>query len=152
MTMLSKLKELLKAEPSSERLTELKPDLQVAVCAILLEVAHADNDFDPAERETIVILLRERFQMDSEEVEQLIALTQEERERMPDIWPFTNAIGRVYTPEEKLTLLEMVWRVVYADEKLDAHEEMLVRKLQRMLSVNHSLVIEAKLKAKEGDS
>ena len=150
--MLSKLKELVSAEPSSERLTELKPDLQVAVCAVLLEVAHADNDFDPAERETIVVLLRERFQMDSEEVEQLIALTEEERARMPDIWPFTNAIGRVYTPEEKLTLLEMVWRVVYADEKLDAHEEMLVRKLQRMLSVNHSLVIEAKLKAKEGDS
>jgi uncharacterized tellurite resistance protein B-like protein len=148
--MLSKLKALLEIdEQGSARLTELKPEPQVAVCAILLEVARIDGDFDPAERETIVTSLREAYDLSLDEVEDLIALAEEERARHPDLWAFTNVIGRAYTPEEKLTVLVMVWQVIFADEVLDVHEDMLVHKLQHMLAVNHSVVMKAKRKARE---
>lgn len=147
--MLNILKTLLASEAAGpERLTETKPDQQVAVCAILLEVAQADQDFDPKERETIVRVLKDRFELDGEEVEQLIALTQEERGKHPDLWAFTNSIGRAYSPEDKYAVMVMVWQVVFADQVLDAHEDMLVRKLQHMLAVNHSQVIKAKLQAR----
>lgn len=148
--MLNKIKAMLKPAESSERLTEAKPDQQVSVCAILLEVAWADDDFAPEERETIVGLLREHFGLGAGEVEELIALTEAERARMTDLWPFTHSISRTYSPDEKLELMEMVWQVVFADDKLDDHEDQLVRKLQTMLAVNHSLVIKAKLKARKG--
>ena len=148
--MLNKLKAMLSAEQgASERLTESKPDPQVALCAILLEVAQADQEFDPDERKTIVKVLQDKFDLDNAEVEDLIALTEAERAKHPDLWAFTNAIGRGYTPEEKLSVMVMVWQVVFADQVLDAHEDMLVRKLQHMLAVNHSLVIKAKLMARE---
>lgn len=148
--MLNKLKALLATEEAgSERLTEIKPDQQVAVCAILLEVAQADQDFDPKERETIVHVLKEKFELGADEVEQLIELTQAERSRHPDLWVFTNAIGRAYSPEEKYAVMVMVWQVVFADQVLDAHEDMLVRKLQLMLAVNHSVVIKAKTEARQ---
>ena len=148
--MLNKLKSLLATEEGgSERLTEIKPDPQVAVCAILLEVAQADQDFDPKERETIVRVLRDKFDLGAEEVEQLIELTQAERGKHPDLWVFTNTIGRGYSPEEKYSVMVMVWQVVFADNVLDAHEDLLVRKLQLMLAVNHSLVIKAKQQARE---
>lgn len=150
--MLQKLKALLSAEQdTSERLTENKPEPQVAVCAILLEVAWADQDFDPDERRTIVKVLQDEFDLSHAEVEDLIALTETERSRHPDLWAFTNTIGRGYTPEEKLSVMVMVWQVVFADQVLDAHEDMLVRKLQLMLAVNHSLVIKAKLMARENN-
>ena len=147
--MLNKLKALLVLEEQSPRLTEAKPDLKVAVCAVLLEVARADQDFDPVERRTIVTLLRRQFDISEAEVEELIAATEAERSGMPDLWPFTNALRRVFTPDEKLDLLVMVWQVVFADEVLDAHEDLLVRKLTTMLSVNHSVVMEAKRRARE---
>ena len=134
---------------ASDRLTESKPDPQVALCAILLEVAQADQDFDPDERKTIVKVLQDKFDLDHAEVEDLIALTEAERSKHPDLWAFTNSIGRGYTPEEKLSVMVMVWQVVFADQVLDAHEDMLVRKLQHMLAVNHSLVIKAKQMARE---
>lgn len=146
--MLEKLKNLLAAPSGPTRLTETKPDLKVAVSAVLLEMANADGEFDPSERETIVVLLRDQFDMGAAEVEDLIALTEAERAKVPDLWPFTNAIARTYTPEEKLEVLVMVWQVVFADSRLDPHEEMLVRKLQLMLAVNHSVVIEAKTSAR----
>ena len=148
--MLNKLKALLVLEEEqSPRLTEVKLDLKVAVCAVLLEVARADQDFDPAERRTIVALLRRQFDISEAEVEELIAATEVERSGMPDLWPFTNAIRRIFSPDEKLELLVMVWHLVFADEVLDAHEDMLVRKLTTMLSVNHSVVMEAKRRARE---
>lgn len=148
--MLNKLKSLLASEQGgSERLTETKPDQQVAVCAILLEVAMADHEFDPKERETIVKVLQQKFELNVDEVEQLIELTEGERAKHPDLWAFTNTVGRAYTPEEKLSVMVMVWQVVFADQVLDAHEDMLVRKLQHMLAVNHSLVIKAKEMARE---
>lgn len=148
--MLSKLKAMLELQPNgSQRLTELKPDPQVAVCAILLEVARVDGDFDPAERETIVASLRGAYDLSLDEVEDLIALAEDERRRQPDLWAFTNVIGRAYTPEEKLKVLVMVWQVIFADDVFDAHEDLLIRKLQHMLAVNHSLVIEAKQIARQ---
>ncbi len=150
--MLNKLKALLVLEEQPARLTEAKPDRKVAVCAVLLEVARADQDFDPAERRTIVTLLRRRFELSEAEVEELIADTEVERSGMPDLWPFTNTIRRIFSPDEKLDLLVMVWQVVFADEVLDAHEDLLVRKLRTMLSVNHSVVMEAKRRARESGS
>ena len=150
--MLNRLKSLLASEQGgSERLTETKPEQQVALCAVLLEVAQADQDFDQKERETIVRVLGDRFDLDESEVEQLIELTQAERDKHPDLWAFTSAIARAYTPEEKYEVMVMVWQVVFADQVLDAHEDLLVRKLQLMLAVNHSLVIRAKAEARENN-
>lgn len=150
MAMLESLKSLLDLpQKGHERLTELKPEPRVAVCAILLEVARSDGDFAPSERETIVALLRQAYSLSLDEVEELIELTETERKRHPDLWAFANAIGRAYTPEEKLELLVMVWQVVFADQVLDAHEDMFVRQLQPMLAVNHSVVMEAKKIARQ---
>lgn len=150
--MLNRIKSLLGSEQSgSARLTEAKPDQQVALCAVLLEVAQADQDFDPKERETIVRVLQDRFELEAGEVEQLIELTQLERGKHPDLWAFTNSIARAYTPEDKYAVMVMVWQVIFADQVLDVHEDLLVRKLQLMLAVNHSLVIRAKAEARENN-
>jgi uncharacterized tellurite resistance protein B-like protein len=42
----------------------------------------------------------------------------------------------------------MVWRVVYADGKVDKYEEYLMRKLSFLLNIDHRKMIEAKLKVK----
>ncbi|MBI4083350.1 MAG: TerB family tellurite resistance protein [Candidatus Lambdaproteobacteria bacterium] len=147
--MLDKLKAMLAGASSGPaRLTEFKPDLQVAVCAILLEVARADQEFTEAERATIRRLLADRFTLGAAEVEGLIALAEEERRRSPDLWPFTNAIAKAYAPEEKLPLLVMVWQVILADARLDAQEDHLAHRLQQMLLVNHSVLMEAKRQAR----
>jgi len=147
--MLQKLKAMLEASHSSARLSELKPEPSVAVCAVLLEVASADNDFAVEERHAIAELIGAHFDLNSDEAEALMDQAQKERTVSPDLWPFTHTISQHFLPEEKAQVMEMVWRVVFADGRLDAHEEMLVRKLQSMLGVNHSLVMDAKQRARE---
>jgi uncharacterized tellurite resistance protein B-like protein len=126
-----------------------QPDLQVATCAILLEMAESDQDFDPQERHLIEAMLQKHFGLDEAQVHDLIAQTEKERGRASDLFPFTHAIAEQYTPDQKLLLLVMVWRVIFADGRLDPYEDQLAHRLQRMLSVNHSLLMDAKRLARE---
>ena len=82
-------------------------------------------------------------------MESLILETQRERARATDLWPFTNAISRAYTPEQKRALLVMVWRVIFADGRLDPYEDQLAHRLERLIGVNHSVLMEAKQLARD---
>lgn len=146
LDMFEKLKGLVKP-PKKKRLSELKPDLKVAVCALLLEVASSDLNIDSSEMVALVDILKTQYGLGAQEVEDLVEMASEEREMVPDVWPFTTALSKLYTPEEKKEVLVMVWKIVMADGRLDAHEEHFVRKLHTMLAVNQSVVQEAKEEA-----
>lgn len=149
LTMLDKLKSLFQTTPDSIRLTEVEPDMRVAVCALLLEAAEVDQQVPEEERLTIRRLLMREYELDQAAVEELIEATHKARGEMSDLWPFTHAIARAYSSEQKLDLLEMVWLVIFADDKLDPYEDQLARRLQQMLSVNHSVLMEAKSRARK---
>ncbi|MCH8075029.1 MAG: TerB family tellurite resistance protein [SAR324 cluster bacterium] len=146
--MLQRLKTLLKGAAGSEPQGTQLPDEQLAVCAILLEVAYADEEFAPEEFRVITDQLKSYFGLEPEAVEKLIALAETERQAATDLWPFTRKIARDYTPDKKEALLTIVWQVIFADGKLDPYEDQLARRFQSMLSVNHSVLMAAKSKAR----
>jgi len=145
--MLGKLKTLLGVNGSGNE-TPL-PEEPMAWAAILLEVAEADNEFSPLEREKIRALLADRFSLTQPQVEALLHTTQEARMDSSDLWPFTHALATAYGPAEKQRLLFSVWQVIFADGRLDPYEEQLTRKLQTMLNVNHSVLMAAKQEARK---
>ena len=147
--MFEKIKEFLSDPHATDRITERLPEEQVAVAAILLETAEADNTVVPVEFKEIGIQLRAYFGISKEDVEELIEITSKERDKATDLFPFTNAIARAYSPEKKQEVLTMVWQVIFADDRLDPYEDQLARRLQAMLAVNHSVLMDAKAKARE---
>jgi uncharacterized tellurite resistance protein B-like protein len=79
----------------------------------------------------------------------LLEASNEELKGSIDLWQFTNLINHNYSIEEKIRVVEMVWNVVYADGKLDKHEDYLVHKLATLFRLTHKQLIEAKLKVKK---
>ena len=149
--MLKQLKELF-AREADEAVESDAADaerVQVATCVVLMETAQADEQFSAVERDRIVAALRERFALSEEKAEELIAEARVRRGDHYDLWHFTHAINDGCTIAEKKRILEEVWRVIYADGTLDAHEDYLVHKLAKLLNLTHPQLIEAKLKAKE---
>ena len=51
-----------------------------------------------------------------------------------------------YTREEKITIVEMLWKNVYTDETLEKHEDNLVHKLSNLQRLSHKELIVAKVK------
>ncbi len=121
--------------------------IQVAASALLIEMASIDDEFSEEEGERILSLLKKEFALTDETAGELIDLAKTELKGSVDLWQFTSLINAEYTPEEKIRLMELVWKVVYADGKLDKHEDYLVRKLTKLLNLRQSETIEAKLAA-----
>jgi uncharacterized tellurite resistance protein B-like protein len=122
--------------------------LKTATCVILLEAATADENFSEQEQRKILDILKVRYNMTDDEVEELIEKSERERADSTDLWYFTNLINENMDNEEKYSLLELVWEVIYSDGTLDKFENYIARKLQNMLNLDHSTFIELKMKVK----
>jgi uncharacterized tellurite resistance protein B-like protein len=125
--------------------------IRIATAVILLEVANSDDEFSDTERDTVVSILKDNFRLSNEEVTELLAVSNKEREGSVDMWHFANIINENYTEQEKYTVMENIWRVIYADGRLDKYEDHIVHKLATILRIPHSRMIEAKLKYLPGD-
>ena len=125
--------------------------IRIATAVILLEVANSDDDFSEEEREKVVEILKESFRLSDEEAADLVAVSTEEREGSVDMWHFANIINENYSEQEKYRVMESIWRVIYADGRLDKYEDHIVHKLASILHISHSRMIEAKLKQRPGE-
>jgi uncharacterized tellurite resistance protein B-like protein len=131
--------------PADQR-REKPHDIRIATCALLLEMAHIDDEFSGSEQENIILILKRDYRLSDEYATELIQATEEELKGSIDLWQFTNLINQHYSMEEKNQIIEMVWRIAYADGRLDKHEDYLVHKLAKLLRLTHKQLIDAKLK------
>ena len=110
-------------------------EMPLAVAALLIEAARMDSTFDVAERGSIENLLATKFNLDGQAVRQLIDDAQREVEYSTQYFPFTNAISKNMTIEQRTEIIEMMWSVAYSDGVLDPHEDMLLRQVAGLLHV-----------------
>jgi uncharacterized tellurite resistance protein B-like protein len=115
-----------------------RPDaVAIAACALLLEIANADDAFGDAERERILRAVREDFGVPPEEVAEIVRLAEEERRESVDLYQFTRLVSEKFSREERLRLLEVIWGVVYSDGALTAAENQLARRIAELLGFQH---------------
>lgn len=126
-------------------------DVRVAACALFLEMARIDNEFDETERKEIVSILCEEHGLSAQAADRLTQQAESELGGSIDLWKFTNVINEKYNDEEKLRVVELLWRIVYADGVLDGHEDYLVHKLAKLLRLQHKQLIAAKLRVINAD-
>ena len=127
-------------------------DIRIATCALLLEMANIDGEFSDSERNRIISILKRDYQLSEKHALELIKASNKELDGSVDLWKFTNLINRNYPLEEKIQIIEMVWKIAYTDRKLDKYEDYLVHKLAKLLHLTHKQLIEAKLKVIHADT
>jgi uncharacterized tellurite resistance protein B-like protein len=110
-------------------------DVRLAACALLIEIAHADDDFTSDERQHLMSAIRRQYGLDEERAEELIRLAEDARADAVDLWQFTKLIKSTYSLGQKMVLLEVMWGLVYSDGELSSHEESLMRRVCHLLDV-----------------
>ena len=123
--------------------------VQIAACALLLELAHADGEFSPSERAHIEGAVGRHFGLDESTTRELLSLAEAERRESIDHFQFTRLIAEQYDLGQKMVLAEVMWGVVLADGEIATHEGWLVRKLGHLLELEPGYLAEAK-KAADG--
>lgn len=120
--------------------------IQVATCALLLEVAHSDGHYKSVEAQVVHDLLANTFQLSPDAVAELIDYSQEHRQDSTDLFQFAREVNAHFSREDKADVMEGIWRVIYADGTLDKYEDALARQLATLLRLDHKDVIDRKLK------
>jgi uncharacterized tellurite resistance protein B-like protein len=121
--------------------------LALAACALMLELAHADEEFSEAERLHIEEVLTRHFDLPLEQAKEVIELADQERRRAVDLYQFTSLMTENYDEGQRMVLAEVMWRLVYADGELAKHEDYLMRKLSHLLELRPGYLAEARQRA-----
>lgn len=140
MALLKKLGKLLGEQAAADPLAP-----RLAVAQLLLELARADFARDDQELALIGEHLARAYGLDAAQLEELLRRAEQRVTQLVSLHESLAAINEALSPEEKRELLAMLWRVAYADGKLDKHEEALLRRLSEMLFLSHADFIREKL-------
>ena len=109
----------------------------VAACALLLEIAYADDVFRPEERERIARHIHEEMGVEDSQIRDVFRLAEEERRESVDLYHFTRLLSENLSREQRLKLVEAIWGVVYADGSLSEVESHLARRIAELLGFQH---------------
>ena len=140
----------LKLAPKSET-TQKDPEhaTRLAMAALMLEVAEADYQQQPEEKDMLIELARKSFNLNQADADELVELASKEYEASTDYFEFTRLINDNYSEKQKIKLIENLWRIAYADKVLDKYEEHVIRRIADLIYVSHKDFIETKLRAKK---
>lgn len=123
---------------------------QIAAAVLLVEVARADQSFSDAERQAVLGSVQRKFALGAEGAKEILALAESQSQSAHDLFQFTSQIDASFSLEQKLRLIEELWRAAYSDGKLHEYEEHLIRRVTDLLHLSHSQFIAAKLRALPG--
>ena len=123
--------------------------IQKATAALLIEISRSDSEVQKSERELINKTIKTEFSLEQSEADELIETADAEVDGAVSLYEFTRVLNDHLSLEERSRIVELLWRVAFADSVLDKYEEYYVRKIADLLYVPQSEYIKVKHRALE---
>jgi uncharacterized tellurite resistance protein B-like protein len=123
---------------------DMEHALRVATAVLLVEIARADFVVEPVERQRLRQLLEQEFQLTEIELETLLEEAEADADRLVSIQHTTRLLNEHYDHAMKRRVVEMMWRLVYADGEKSHYEEHLIRQVADLLYLSQSEFIQAR--------
>ena len=150
--MITSLKEFFQSrvlvkEPTSD--DQQNKSVEYAAAILMLEISRADSNIDDQERKVIEDALTTHFHLSAEEAGQIRNLAEAEVDHLLSLQEFTRLLTDNLSMQDRVKIVELLWRVAFADAVVDKYEEYFVRKIADLLYISHKDYIRAKHLASE---
>ena len=119
----------------------------ILIAALLVHAAKIDDEYTDVEKKIIKQALINLNLAKLNEVDELLKTAEEKEKESNQIVEFTKEIKK-NSMEFRLKIIEMLWKIVYSDEKSDSFESNLIRRVCGLLYVSDKDSGEIKLKVK----
>lgn len=120
-----------------------------AAALLLAEVARVDHDVKDIDLIAAREGLRQLFALSPDESTALLDHAGRPENRPTSYHGIVSLLNRNLSAEEKVNLIEQMWRVAQIDHEIDMYEDHLVRKIADLLYVPHREFIAAKLRTSQ---
>jgi uncharacterized tellurite resistance protein B-like protein len=119
----------------------------IKVSALLVHAAKIDQNYSSQEQKIIKQTLRE-FGADDENLEEIIKNGEKIENDAVQILDFTREIKNM-NQENKVKIIETLWRIIYSNKEADMYETNLMRRLGGLLYIDSKLMGDIKNKIKK---
>ena len=144
--MLESLKKIFKQSGASSQEITYNEELNL-LCGLMIEAAYTDGKIDQIEIDNISNTLVKVFKEDLSEVDLTLKNCLKKIDEPKSLHAFTSKLNKLFSIEKKTLLIETLWGIVLADEKIHEFESNLIRRLAGLLYVSDVSCGNAKIRA-----
>jgi uncharacterized tellurite resistance protein B-like protein len=126
-------------------ISKFKDPLILSISILMIEVSKSDDSFDESEKLQIISILKEKFNLNDDQISTMIKIADEKNEDMISLYEWTSIINNTYEYRLRVDVIKSLWDVAHADGKIDKYEDYTIRKIADLLYVKHEDFIRAKL-------
>ncbi len=119
-------------------------EMTLATCVLLIEVSLSDDSYDDEEKNKIIGILKNKFNLDDSQINILMELADKKNKEMISLYDWTSKINEIYSYEQKKELIKLLWDVAFADGRIDKYEDYTIRKIADLIYVRHEDFMKAK--------
>ena len=145
--MLRALKRILDPVPPDTPAHERR-HLQVAVAVLLHEARRSDYAEGDAESDLALRALAEIFGLEAQACAELMEEGRAKAGQLSSFYAPLTVIKRDFSLEERIALVEHLWRISFADGQLNLYEDHYVRKIAHLLHVPNTQSMLARNRAR----
>tara|TARA_B100002019_G_scaffold287103_1_gene298600 strand:- start:459 stop:908 length:450 start_codon:yes stop_codon:yes gene_type:complete len=147
--MINKISKLFKKDTSDDEILDLESLTKLSSVALFIELCKSDNNVDQVEIDKIIKIAKTKFKISENEADLLFEQAVKKNKDSTSLYEFTNIINQAFQKKDKYLLIRNIWEVAFADNRIDPHEEYLIRKISDLIYVSHADFIKAKFEAKK---
>ena len=129
--------------------TDTAQSAALVVAQLLIEIARSDLKVQDAELAVVREHLAQAYELSGEQLDTLIAEAHRKVDAATSLYDTVKRVNDTFSHAQKAGLMSALWQVAYADARLDAHEEALLRRMADLIYVPHEVFIREKLRLLE---
>ena len=115
----------------------IKDDKIVALSCLLVEAALVDEDFGENEKKVIFNILKKQFKNESDSsINKIITQAIDSFNNSSDLVTHTRKIKENWELNDRINIIEMLWKVCLVDGQLEPYEDMLIRRISGLIYVD----------------
>ncbi|MBO0718057.1 MAG: TerB family tellurite resistance protein [Rhizobiales bacterium] len=111
-------------------------DYRLAAAALLVHAAAIDGEMSQPERDKLRSVIQQRFTLNDQAADELIAKATEAEHESVDLYHFTSLLNRSLDEPGRARVIEMMWEIVFADGQRDELEDNLLWRAADLLGVS----------------
>ena len=138
-----------KTQPIEETKNNFEVELTAAVLAY--EIARSDGNISESELSLLYDEVKKISAKVGKKEEKIIEIIKEYSTNSVSFYEFINDINKNYTKEDKLSLIQFLYDVAYADKILEVSEERLIRRIADLIKIKDIEVLKIKDTSKNKD-
>lgn len=119
-------------------------EVQLAAASLLFHVMAVDGVVTEQERATLTEVLQRQYSLDAEGAGVLVEQAQTAEAEAIDLYAFTSVLKRRLDETDRERIVEMMWRLVFADGAVHEFEDNVVWRVAELLGVSSQARIRLK--------